>query len=99
MGYGIPAYRLPRTIIEEEADVIREAGVVIECDTKVEKPAELLKEYDAVLMAIGSHAGVRLPMEGNDLDGVLLNIDFLQNASMGKETGLGKKSLFLAAEM
>lgn len=39
MGYGIPAYRLPRTIIEEEADVIREAGVVIECDTKVEKPA------------------------------------------------------------
>lgn len=95
MGYGIPAYRLPRTIIEEEADVIREAGVVIECDTKVEKPAELLKEYDAVLMAIGSHAGVRLPMEGNDLDGVLLNIEFLQNASMGKETGLGKKVVVL----
>ena len=75
--------------------MIREAGVVIECDTKVEKPAELLKEYDAVLMAIGSHAGVRLPMEGNDLDGVLLNIEFLQNASMGKETGLGKKIVVL----
>lgn len=46
-------------------------------------------------MAIGSHAGVRLPMEGNDLDGVLLNIEFLQNASMGKETGLGKKVVVL----
>lgn len=95
MAYGIPSYRLPRTIIEEEADVIREAGVQIECGAKVEKPAELLKEYDAVLMAIGSHAGVRLPMQGNDLDGVLLNIDFLQNASMGNETGMGRKVIVL----
>ena len=70
--------------------MIREAGVVIECDTKL-KTGRAAEEYDAVLMAIGSHAGVRLPMEGNDLDGVLLNIEFLQNASMGKETGLGKK--------
>ena len=95
MGYGIPSYRLPRTIIEEEADVIREAGVKIECGVKVEQPAKLLKEYDAVLMAIGAHAGTRLPMEGNDRKGVLLNIDFLQNASMGKETGMGRKVIVL----
>ncbi|MBQ8663965.1 MAG: FAD-dependent oxidoreductase [Eubacterium sp.] len=82
MGYGIPSYRLPRTIIEEEANVIREAGVVIECNAKVDAPADLLKEYDAVLMAIGAHQGVRLPMEGADLAGTVLNIDFLRSASL-----------------
>lgn len=95
MGYGIPSYRLPRTIIEEEAAVIKEAGVTVECNTKVEKPTELLKEFDAVLMAIGAHAGVRLPMQGNDLEGVLLNIDFLRKASLGEETGMGKKIIVL----
>lgn len=95
LAYGIPSYRLPREIIEEEADVIREQGVKIELNTKVDRPAELLKEYDAVLMTIGRHKGVRLPMEGNDLDGVLLNIDFLRNASLRKETGLGKRVIVL----
>ena len=95
MSYGIPSYRLPREIIAEEAAVIEEAGVKIEVNTKVEKPADLLQEYDAVLMTIGGHKGVRLPMEGSDLDGVVLNADFLRNASMGKETGIGKRIIVL----
>jgi len=94
-AYGIPSYRLPREIIAEEVKEIENQGVTIEVNTKVEKPVELLQEYDAVLMAIGGHKGVRLPMEGNDLEGVLLNADFLRNASMGKETGLGKKIIVL----
>ena len=95
MAYGIPSYRLPREIIAEEANVIEEQGVKIEVNTKVEKPAELLKEYDAVLMTIGGHKGVRLPMEGSESDGVILNADFLRNASMGKETGIGKRIIVL----
>lgn len=95
MSYGIPSYRLPDEVVAEEMDIIREQGVQVEVNTKVEKPAELLKEYDAVLMAIGGHKGVRLPMEGCDLDGVLLNADFLRNARMGNETGLGKRIIVL----
>ena len=95
MAYGIPSYRLPREIIAEEANVIEEQGVKIEVNTKVEKPAELLKEYDAVLMTIGGPKGVRLPMEGSESDGVILNADFLRNASMGKETGIGKRIIVL----
>lgn len=91
MSYGIPSYRLPREIVAQEAKVIEDQGVVIETNTKVEKPVELLKEYDAVLMTIGAHKGVRLPMEGSELPGVLLNIDFLRNASLGQETGMGKR--------
>ncbi len=95
MAYGIPSYRLPRDIVAGEAKVIEEQGVTFETNARVEKPLDLLKEYDAVLMAIGSHKGVRLPMEGSGLPGVLLNIDFLRNASMGKETGMGKHIIVL----
>ena len=95
MSYGIPSYRLPREIVAQEAKVIEDQGVVIETNTKVEKPVELLKEYDAVLMSIGAHKGVRLPMEGSELPGVLLNIDFLRNASLGQETGMGKRIIVL----
>ncbi len=95
MAYGIPSYRLPRDIIAEEAKVIEDQGVKIEVNEKVEKPVELLKEYDAVLMTIGGHKGVRLPMQGSSLDGVILNADFLRNCSMGKETGMGKRVIVL----
>ncbi len=95
MAYGIPAYRLPRDIIAEEAKVIEDQGVKIEVNTKVEKPVELLNEFDAVLMTIGGHKGVRLPMQGSNLDGVILNADFLRNSSMGKETGMGKRVVVL----
>ena len=95
MSYGIPSYRLPREIVAQEAKVIEDQGVVIETNTKVEKPVELRKEYDAVLMTIGAHKGVRLPMEGSELPGVLLNVDFLRNASLGQETGMGKRIIVL----
>jgi NADPH-dependent glutamate synthase beta chain and related oxidoreductases len=95
MRYGIPSYRLPRTIVEEEAKVIKDTGILVETNTRVEQPAELLAIYDTVLMTIGTHQGVRLPIEGNQLSGVLLNVDFLRNASMGKPTGIGKKVIVL----
>jgi formate dehydrogenase (NADP+) beta subunit len=96
LQYGIPSYRLPRDIVDKEIAVILEAGVRLETNARVEKPSELLNQgYEAVLMAIGSHKGVRLPIAGNDLSGVLSNTDFLRAASMGKETGIGKKVIVL----
>ena len=79
----------------EEAQVIEDQGVVFETNCRVDRPAELLQEYDAVLMAIGTHQGVRLPIPGSQLPGVLLNIDFLRQASLGQETGMGKRVVVL----
>lgn len=95
MSYGIPAYRLPRQGVQDEIKVIAETGVKIECGQKVDNPVALLKEYDAVLMAIGGHNGVILPMEGNKLPGIIPNIAFLRNCAMGKETGMGKRIVVL----
>lgn len=95
LSYGIPKYRLPRTIVEEEYQVIKEAGVHTELNTRVDHPLKLKKEYDAVLMAIGTHKGVRLPMKGNDLPGILINTDFLRSVSLDQNTGMGKKVVVL----
>jgi len=93
--YGIPRYRLPHSIIDEEVQLIKDAGVSVEFNTRVDKPLELLNKYDAVLLAIGTHEGVRLPIEGNELKGVLINTEFLRKASKEEETGLGKKVIVL----
>lgn len=95
MRYGIPSYRLPREILDEEVGLLLESGIHIETRTKIEDPNELSQEYDAVLMAIGAHKGIKLPIEGNDLEGVLVNIDFLRTAAMKEETGIGEKVVVL----
>ncbi|MDR1017825.1 MAG: FAD-dependent oxidoreductase [Lachnospiraceae bacterium] len=95
LRYGIPKYRLPREVIDEEVKFITDKGVKLETGSKVEKPIELKNDYDAVLMAIGTHKGVRLPLEGNDLKGVLINTDFLRNVSEGKETNMGERVVVL----
>lgn len=95
MQYGIPSYRLPREVVDKEADYIKLAGVEVETNCRIDKPVELLNEYDAVLMAVGTHGGVRLPMQGSDLENVLVNAEFLKNCSMGNETGMGKRVIVL----
>lgn len=95
MNYGIPTYRLPREVITKETALITEAGVKIETSVKVENPSLLLKEYDAVLMAVGSHKGIRLTMEGDHLPGVVLNTDFLRQVNLGAPVDLGGRVVVL----
>lgn len=95
MAYGIPSYRLPREVVAKEAGYLEDAGVRVETGCRVTDFTALAKEYDAVLLALGTHKGVRLPMQGNNLPGVLVNTDFLRNASMGKPTGMGKRVIVL----
>ena len=95
MAYGIPSYRLPREVIAREAGYLDEVGVKVETDCRVGKPADLLKDFDAVLVAVGTHEGNRLRMPGNELPGVLLCSDFLRKASMGQDTGMGRKVVIM----
>ena len=69
---GIPTYRLPRQVLDEEIAHIASVGVEIRCEMEVES-ARALKEqgYDAVLVAVGTHQGVKLALPGSDLPGVL----------------------------
>lgn len=93
---GIPEYRLSRNVIEEEVNLIKEIGVEIVTNKKVEDFRELLEDgHDAVLVAIGAHKGVLLPIEGNNLEGVWANSDFLRSVSLHEEVKVGKKVVVL----
>ncbi len=93
---GIPEYRLPAEVIEAEIDEIRNVGVEIKLNSKVEALDKLLEQgYDATLVAVGAHQGIKLPIPGNDLEGVIINTTFLRDVRLGKEVKVGKKVVVL----
>ena len=100
---GVPEYRLPTDIIEREVQDIIDLGVDLRLNQRVDNLDDLFDEgYDAVLIAVGAHEGIRLPIPGADLDGVLVNTHFLRDVRLGKfdkvaqgTSGLGGRVLVL----
>lgn len=89
---GIPAFRLEKNIIHAEIDILKELGVEFKTQVEVGKDisiAQLRKQgYEAFYVAIGAQKGRKLGIEGEDCDGVMTGVDFLQNVSLGKQTKL-----------
>ena len=82
---GVPEYRLPTEIIEREVQDIIDLGVGLNLNSRVEDLDDLFNEgYDSVLIAVGAHEGIRLPIPGANLDGVLINTRFLRDVRLGK---------------
>ena len=96
LRFGIPEYRLPSDVIADEIKEIEAAGVEIRSNSRVESADRLLAEgYSAVLIAIGAHQGVKLPIPGADLEGVLLNVDFLREVRLGNRIDVGQRVMVL----
>ncbi len=92
LRYGIPEYRLPKSVLEKEILMIERQGVAIRTNTKIHDPASLLREgFDAVLVATGAWLGQRMGIEGEDSRHVLDGISFLFDVNTGKQPGVGKK--------
>ncbi|MBA4395437.1 MAG: dihydropyrimidine dehydrogenase subunit A, partial [Desulfobacca sp.] len=95
MLLGIPEYRLPAGIVNQEIEAIRSLGVEIK--TGLEVGQDLLIEklrqegFQALFLSIGAHECKRLGIEGEDLEGVFPGVDFLREARLGKEITLGKR--------
>ncbi len=95
---GVPQYRLPTEVIDREVQEIVDFGVELRLDSPVENVEELFAQgYDAVLIAVGAHEGIRLPIEGAELAGVLTNTSFLRDVRLGKPPELGGKVVVIGA--
>ncbi len=95
MRYGIPAYRLPREVIEYQVGEIEALGVEFRYGTPIEegrRVRDLLSQgFGAVFLAIGAGQG-RLPkLEGVDSDGVIKATDYLLNINRGFRVELGSR--------
>jgi len=92
MRVGIPEYRLPRDVLASEIEDIKEAGVEIILNSRVEAIDPLFDlGYNAVFVAVGAHQGMRLGVEGDDLPGVIESAEFLRRVNLGEKVGLGER--------
>ena len=92
MRVGIPAYRLPRHLLQREIDNILALGVDLRLYNPVSDINGLLDEgYEAVFLAIGAHEPQHLEIPGEDAEGVYHGVPFLRTVNLGGEIRLGKK--------
>jgi heterodisulfide reductase subunit A-like polyferredoxin len=82
---GVPEYRLPGWIVDREVQDIVDRGVELRLNTTVENLDDIFNQgFKAVLIAVGAHEGIRLPIPGNDLAGVLINTQFLRDVRLAE---------------
>jgi heterodisulfide reductase subunit A-like polyferredoxin len=93
---GIPAYRLPREILDREIQPILALGVEVRYGTRIGKdiPFEsLMKEmgFKAVFVGVGAQEGMRLRIPGEETRGVLPGVEFLKSVNLGGSVKLEGK--------
>lgn len=95
MRYGVPAYRLPREVLDASLVRLRELGVAFQPNTRLGAHFDLAslrgEGFRAVFLAVGAQAGRGLPIEGQDLDGVLKAVEYLLNVNHGYRVSLGER--------
>jgi len=95
MRFGIPEYRLPRTLIKAEVDKILELGVELKLGAALTPSygfAELRREgFEAFFVSVGVSKGRDLDVPGVELDGVVKAVDYLLNVNRGFRMDLGRK--------
>lgn len=90
LRFGIPDFKLNKNVIDRRLALMEAEGVKFVTGVEIGKDSKakaLLKEYDAVCLAVGSQVPRNLPIEGRDLKGVYYAMEYLtmQNKFVGKE--------------
>jgi NADPH-dependent glutamate synthase beta subunit-like oxidoreductase/Pyruvate/2-oxoacid:ferredoxin oxidoreductase delta subunit len=87
MRYGIPGYRMPRDVMDGEIKRIVDMGVEVKSKTRVGVDvalADIEKEFDAVVFAMGAQAGRALPIPGADAVNCITGVAFLAAFNEGR---------------
>lgn len=93
MRYGIPAYRLPRQVLDAEISRIEQMGVKIHLNRRVdcvgcEKDAG---NFDAVFLAVGAPLATQVDIPARDAAKVLDAVNYLKDVEAGEAPLLGRK--------
>jgi len=90
----IPEYRLPKQVLAEEVQFIKDLGVEIKTGVTVGKDLtldDLRKEgFKTIFIGSGAHKSQKLKIEGGDLKGVIHALDFLWSVNCGEKMEIGK---------
>jgi len=95
MRFGIPEYRLPRTLIHDEIEKILALGVTLRSGVGLTESyglAELRRDgFEAAFLSVGVSKGRDLQVPGVELDGVVKAVDYLLNVNRGYRMNLGRR--------
>ncbi len=90
----IPAYRLPREVLDRECAVIEKLGVEVRLRTRLGRDVqleELRRDFAAVFLAVGCHKSLLLEAGGEQLSGVWYALDFLRAANSDRPPAVGPR--------
>lgn len=97
MRYGIPAYRLPRDVLDAEITRIADLGVQFEQGHVVTDLQSELEEghFDAAFVAVGAHLSKRVDIPNQDASRVLDAVSFLRGVETGESAeDLGRVAVY-----
>jgi NADH-quinone oxidoreductase subunit F len=101
LGIAVPEFRLPRQVIEEEIEYIKNCGVEIRYNSPIDAKHtfnDLLSEgYSAVFIAAGAQASksIGIPGEEEDLEGLYYGLEFLSRVRAGETVPLSGKTVII----
>jgi formate dehydrogenase alpha subunit len=99
LRYGIPPYRLPHEVLDQEIGDILSLGVTLKTNQRMGRDyqIETLRDqgYDAVFLGIGAMVGKPAKIPGEDVPGVMPAVDFLAKVNRGQRVPLGDKVIVI----
>jgi len=97
MRWGIPEYRLPKSILKEEIERILQLSIDVKTGEKVGKeiPFEELDRFNAVFLSSGTGLSLSLGIEGEDLKKVWRGGDILDRINSGDKPRIGKEIIVI----
>ncbi|MFN2484092.1 MAG: FAD-dependent oxidoreductase [Candidatus Limnocylindria bacterium] len=90
---GVPAFRLPRDVIELDVDWVARHGVEFHYEVEIGRDVtldQLREKHDAVVVAAGCMYPVAMNVPGEELNGVVYGVEFLKRANLGQPQPVGE---------
>jgi glutamate synthase (NADPH) small chain len=97
LRYGIPDFKLEKWVVERRINLMKEEGIIFQCNAEVGVNIhfnDLLRKFDAIVLAGGSTVPRNLPIKGRELNGVAYAMDFLkqQNKDVSHKPAINQLS-------
>jgi len=81
LRFGVPDFKLDKSVIDRRVNILLEEGLIIETGIAIGRDIpveEILGSFDAVCIAIGARKPRDLAIEGRELDGIYLAMEYLE---------------------
>jgi len=92
LRYGIPDYRLPGKVLDNEIDYVKELGVEIKTSTPVRELGQIFEQgYRAIFLGTGASVSQKMGIAGEDTIGIIHALDFLKQVNSESKVSVGDR--------